>query len=267
MHIPGLTLLDAPSPQPPSAQHDDRPTQPPLEPLDSDSPAPTSGDQDLPVLVLATEQLATVHQDGGLSSLGKTEIPPELSINGSGNLDVLDLAIAEESSSESDSAESEEKGTDSDDQIIANNGTDEQENNDEGSITLVATATNDGRSTSGSDDDEIITNIIHASQFHSMEEIVDDEEEDESVPKKNALKTAHETIEESGPIDLAHVTVNPNAPIECLGTIETLLDSLAIVKAQTNGEYRVLSEGSLVLSASRALVGAVRPLGAFVKHN
>jgi len=97
-----------------------------------------------------------------------------------------------------------------------------------------------------------------------MEELLDDEEEDESGSKKNALKTAHESIEESGPVDLAHVTVNPNAPVECLGNIETMLDSLVIVKAQTDGEYRVLSEGSLVLSASRALIGAVRPLGAFV---
>lgn len=95
-----------------------------------------------------------------------------------------------------------------------------------------------------------------------MEEVVgdQDDEEDESASKKNALKTAHETIEESGPVDLTNVTVDPNAPLQCLGTIERLMDSLAIVKAQTDGEYCVLSEGSLALSESRALVGAVRPL-------
>jgi H/ACA ribonucleoprotein complex non-core subunit NAF1 len=95
-----------------------------------------------------------------------------------------------------------------------------------------------------------------------MEDIVGDDvdEEDESLSKKPALKTAHETVEEPGPVDLTNVTVNPDAPLECLGTVETLLDSLAIIKAQTDGEYRILSEGSLVLSESRALVGTVSPL-------
>lgn len=87
----------------------------------------------------------------------------------------------------------------------------------------------------------------------------DNDDGEESGQKKSTLRTAHETIEESGPVDLAHVTTDPNAPLECLGTIERLLDSLAIVKAQTDGEYRVLSEGSLVLSQSHALVGAVHP--------
>jgi hypothetical protein len=97
-----------------------------------------------------------------------------------------------------------------------------------------------------------------------MEELIDEDEEEGLVSKKNALKTANETIEESGPIDLTNVAVDPNAPLECLGTIERLLDSLAIVKAQTGGEYRILNEGSFVLSEYRALVGVVHPLSTLV---
>jgi len=134
MLIPGLTLLDAPSSQPASARHDNRPTELPIQPLDSDTPTPTSADQYVPILVLATRQLASVRQDPGLSSLGETEAPSELSIHHSGNLDVLDRAIAEESS-ETDSAKSEGQCTDPDG---ANNGTEEQESNDEGSLTLLA---------------------------------------------------------------------------------------------------------------------------------
>jgi len=132
MLIPGLTLLDAPS-----SRHDNRPTDLQIRPLDPHAPAPTGADQYRPIPVLATRQLASVRHDPGLSSLGESEVPSELSIHRSGDLDVLDRAIAEESS-ETDSAKSEGQSTDPDGQTIANNGTEEQESNDEGSLTILA---------------------------------------------------------------------------------------------------------------------------------
>ena len=46
--------------------------------------------------------------------------------------------------------------------------------------------------------------------------------------------------------------------LRALGTVEKVMDSIAIVKAHTGGEYRILDEGTFVLTDARQIVGTVR---------
>jgi hypothetical protein len=275
MRIPGLTLLNAPSPQlslacQPTPQ-DEAPAQPTYLPQAVEADPSVCGDQDMAVFIQATLELAPVSQDEPLPSLqetdGKADVPFD---NTSADPDALDLALAEESASEPESAASDDEmmRDENPSKMLKVNGIDVREEeqcadddgSDEGYRNIIVIRTDCHRSSSGSDSDEPMSTIIDVSQLRSMEELIEDEEEEGLVSKKNTLKTAHETIEESGPIDLTNVAVDPDAPLECLGTIERLLGSLAIVKAHTGGEYRVLNEGSFVLSGSRALVGVVPSL-------
>jgi hypothetical protein len=54
------------------------------------------------------------------------------------------------------------------------------------------------------------------------------------------------------------ISIGPTTPVECLGTVEKVMDSIAIVKAHTDGEYRILDECALVLTDARQIVGTVR---------
>jgi hypothetical protein len=115
MRIPGLTLLNAPSPQPSSAcqppQQDEAPAQPPPQPqvIEAAHP-PVSGDQDAALFAQATLQLAVVSQDEHLPSLQEADGKPEAPFNHTlGDPDALDIALAEESASERESAASDDE--------------------------------------------------------------------------------------------------------------------------------------------------------------
>jgi H/ACA ribonucleoprotein complex non-core subunit NAF1 len=53
------------------------------------------------------------------------------------------------------------------------------------------------------------------------------------------------------------ITITPEMPLEQLGAIEHIVDSVILVKAITPGEYQVLDTGSVLCTADRAIVGAV----------
>lgn len=87
-----------------------------------------------------------------------------------------------------------------------------------------------------------------------------EDDEDESGPQigNGTVRTKNEVNAETGPVDLNNITIPDNARLEKLGVVERLIDWTAIVKAHTDGEYRVLDEGGLVVNESRQLIGTVR---------
>lgn len=59
-----------------------------------------------------------------------------------------------------------------------------------------------------------------------------------------------------------NVTITPEMEIVNLGVIETIVDNIALVKARTSGEYRVLESGSVLCLEDRSVIGVVaEPLG------
>jgi len=71
------------------------------------------------------------------------------------------------------------------------------------------------------------------------------------------MRTKNEVTDDTGPIDLGHVSIGSFTTIETLGTVECLIESIATVKANITGYYRVLDEGSIIVTDSREVVGMV----------
>lgn len=114
MRIPGLTLLNAPSSQPSSAcqipERNEAPGQPPQQlQVVEDAHASVGGDRDRDAALFtqATLPLSSISEDEPLPLLQKVEEKPEVLFNDTlGGRDALDIALADESSSEPESAAS-----------------------------------------------------------------------------------------------------------------------------------------------------------------
>jgi len=103
---------------------------------------------------------------------------------------------------------------------------------------------------------------MKTAQMASLEELDEDGDdmEDVSPTKRTGMRTKNEVMEDNGPIKLMDISIGATTPVECLGTVEKVMDSIAIVKAHTDGEYRILDEGAFVLTDAREIVGTVRPI-------
>jgi len=88
-----------------------------------------------------------------------------------------------------------------------------------------------------------------------------DENEDGGNTKDigaTGLRTKNEVAEELGPVHLSDVSITDQTVIEYLGTVERVMESVAIVRAHTDGEYRILDEGGVIVTENRIPVGTVR---------
>jgi len=92
----------------------------------------------------------------------------------------------------------------------------------------------------------------------SLKDFDDDGEDGEDgATIKEAKRTKNEIVDELNPINLSNISVSENAAIECLGIVEKCMDSVLVVRADTAGEFRVLDEGSIVVTGTRSTVGRV----------
>ncbi|TAQ83653.1 hypothetical protein B7494_g8027 [Chlorociboria aeruginascens] len=69
------------------------------------------------------------------------------------------------------------------------------------------------------------------------------------------LRTKNEVAEEV--IPKPDVTITPEMPIELLGAVEGIAESILLIKAKTSGEYRVLETGSVLCLENRSVIGVV----------
>lgn len=69
------------------------------------------------------------------------------------------------------------------------------------------------------------------------------------------LRTKNELAEEA--IPKPEVTITPEMKLEELGVIEHIVDTIALIKAFTPGEYQVLDSGSVICTAERVVIGAI----------
>lgn len=83
----------------------------------------------------------------------------------------------------------------------------------------------------------------------------DDEGDRGKTGNAAQLRTKNEMQEEAVP--RPDVTITPEMKLEEVGIIEHIVDSVALVKAATPGEYQVLDHGSVLCTAERVVVGAV----------
>jgi hypothetical protein len=118
-------------------------------------------------------------------------------------------------------------------------------------------------SASSDSEDEELEALIKAAPSGALQGLEDeyDENEDGGNTKDigaTGLRTKNEVAEELGPVNLIDISITDQTVIEYLGTVERVMESVAIVRAHTNGEYRILDEGGVIITESRSLVGTVR---------
>lgn len=69
------------------------------------------------------------------------------------------------------------------------------------------------------------------------------------------LRTTNEKPDEVVP--KPDITVTPDIKIEELGRVENLVENLALIKANTSGEYQVLESGSVLCLEDRSVIGVI----------
>ncbi|EKG17632.1 H/ACA ribonucleoprotein complex subunit Gar1/Naf1 [Macrophomina phaseolina MS6] len=69
------------------------------------------------------------------------------------------------------------------------------------------------------------------------------------------LRTANEVVEQK--IEKPDVTVTPEMAITELGNVESVVDNMILIKANTSGEYQVLESGSVLCKDDKTVIGAV----------
>ncbi|MCJ1333606.1 hypothetical protein MMC10_010306 [Thelotrema lepadinum] len=82
--------------------------------------------------------------------------------------------------------------------------------------------------------------------------------DDEGHGKANAgapVRTLNEKPDEV--VRIPDIEITQDMQTEELGNVETTIDSLALIKAKTTGEYQVLESGSLLCLESRSVIGVV----------
>ncbi|KAF9630835.1 H/ACA ribonucleoprotein complex subunit Gar1/Naf1 [Lasiodiplodia theobromae] len=104
-----------------------------------------------------------------------------------------------------------------------------------------------------SDDDEYpMLDAAEAARILMQEEYGDDEG---GKGPGAQLRTANEVVEEK--IEKPDVTVTPEMKITELGNVESIVDNMILIKANTSGEYQVLESGSVLCKYDRSVIGAV----------
>jgi hypothetical protein len=113
-------------------------------------------------------------------------------------------------------------------------------------------------SSTSSDSDDDLREITRKANIEFLEGLEEDEDpEDGPVGKGTGVRTKNEVNEEPGPLNIENISIDQDAAIEFLGVVEKVMDAMAIVRACTDGEYRVLDEGGVVVSDAREIVGTV----------
>ncbi|KAI9812259.1 MAG: hypothetical protein M1832_000449 [Thelocarpon impressellum] len=75
-----------------------------------------------------------------------------------------------------------------------------------------------------------------------------------------AVKTKNEVLDER--VDKPNVVITPAMKLEELGSVESVVQNIVLVKARISGEYQVLESGSVLCLEDRTVVGVVaEPLG------
>jgi H/ACA ribonucleoprotein complex non-core subunit NAF1 len=85
----------------------------------------------------------------------------------------------------------------------------------------------------------------------------DDDMEEGATGKCAGLRTKNEVNEDTGPVNVEHIALDESTSIDALGLVEKVMDAVVVIKAHTNGDYRVLDEGGLIVTEQREIVGTV----------
>lgn len=127
---------------------------------------------------------------------------------------------------------------------------------------LVSSSSDVSSDTSSSDDDSDAEDYEMLDPVEAARRLMaEDGGSDDDKPGKGGKgisggpRTTNEKPDEVVP--KPNVTITPDMHIEELGQVENLIDNLALIKANTSGEYQVLEAGSVLCLENRSVIGVV----------
>lgn len=86
----------------------------------------------------------------------------------------------------------------------------------------------------------------------------DDDDESGVVSSKTAPKTEHEIIEPEVALPAVQ-KIDKAVELAKFGKVESVIENVVVIRADTGGDWRVLDEGTVVCLEDRAVIGQVRP--------
>lgn len=127
---------------------------------------------------------------------------------------------------------------------------------------LVSSSSDVSSDTSSSDNDSDAEDYVMLDPVEAARRLMaEDGGSDDEKPGKGGKgisgipRTMNEKPEEVVP--KPNVTITPDMHVEELGQVENLIDNLALIKANTSGEYQVLESGSVLCLENRSVIGVV----------
>jgi hypothetical protein len=134
---------------------------------------------------------------------------------------------------------------------------DEESNEDEryALLDMCQKVSNCAYSTSSESENETSALKTRLKSLENLDDDADDAEDPATL--KETRRTRNEIVDELNVVNLANISVSEDAVIESLGCVESLMDSVLVVRAGTAGEIRVLDEGSVIVNETRSIVGRV----------
>ncbi|KAK4695790.1 H/ACA ribonucleoprotein complex non-core subunit NAF1, partial [Lecanoromycetidae sp. Uapishka_2] len=127
---------------------------------------------------------------------------------------------------------------------------------------LISSSSDVSSDTSSSDEDSEAEDYVMLDPEEAVRRLMaEDGGSDEDRPGKGGKgtsggpRTLNEKPDEIVP--KPSVTITPDMRLEELGQVENLIDNIALVKANTSGEYQVLESGSVLCLEDRSVIGVV----------
>ena len=117
-----------------------------------------------------------------------------------------------------------------------------------------SSSTDDSTDTSSSDDSEV-EDYEMLSPEEEARRLMAEDGGGEDKATSGVPRTLNEKPEEV--IPKPNVTITADMKLEELGRVENLVENLALVKANTSGEYQVLESGSVLCLEDRSVIGVI----------
>ena len=121
-------------------------------------------------------------------------------------------------------------------------------------------SSSDSSSSSSSSDDDSDDDYQMLDPTEQARRLMEDDGgSDDEGAKKGGMSTTIRSLNEKPDevVELPDIDVTPEMKIEELGNVETMVENLVLIKANTSGEYQVLETGSLLCLADRKVIGVV----------
>ena len=249
---------------------------PDVMPSANDTSALHAEDQPLPKSQEVTSSSSTLEpfvQDGVQDVAMRADVEPQLLdrkphiSNGVDSQQVDDVVKSTEATREGTTSVEETNGDNAltvptfEEMAVANKSSKDAEFEMDSSPYESSSSSDTSTSTSSSEDSDADDYEMLGPEEQARRLMAEDGGSDDDGPKKGAknnsapLRTQNEKPDEVVP--MPDIVITEDMKIQELGQVENLVENVALIKANTSGEYQVLEIGSFLCLADRSIIGVI----------